>query len=215
MVEEILEKFPNVATTFDENGRNLAQLKDRILYDHLKKTVNHVDRMMADYKKDHFPRDPFGPVNRMTWDVFWFKLDMIVSTIIGTVNYATLFTIPSGFDQENGLPIFFTKAINGQQDLQLFMSYIGGSLVASLSGLGTQLLVQLSWFNSNDFHISLPLKFFIATASLFYDAFINSYFGVMWLAGILMTLVYADALDLTYDYYYIICYSLAYKSQKM
>ncbi|XP_028055407.1 uncharacterized protein LOC114259575 [Camellia sinensis] len=50
MVEEILEKFPNVATTFDENGRNIlhiaAQLRDTILYDYLKKTVNHA------YKKD-------------------------------------------------------------------------------------------------------------------------------------------------------------------
>ncbi|KAI8005656.1 hypothetical protein LOK49_LG07G02186 [Camellia lanceoleosa] len=42
MVEEILEKFPNVATTFDENGRNIlhmatSSLKDRILYDYLRK----------------------------------------------------------------------------------------------------------------------------------------------------------------------------------
>ncbi|XP_028078883.1 uncharacterized protein LOC114280709 [Camellia sinensis] len=79
MAEEILEKFPNVAS-FDENGRNIlhivAQLKDRIIYDHLKKTVNHADRMMTDvdnhgntilhlaaykYEKDLFPQNLFGP----------------------------------------------------------------------------------------------------------------------------------------------------------
>ncbi|XP_028061081.1 uncharacterized protein LOC114264597 [Camellia sinensis] len=177
MVEEILEKFPNVATTFDENGRNIlhmaAQLKDRILYDYLKKTVNHADRMMANVdkhgntilhltayecKQGHFLATHFGPINRMSWNVFWFKRvqndchphliyhqniegktpkelfeeereDMInkaekvvkdincclmlVSTLIGMVNYAALFTVPGGFDQDKGLPIFFTKAKNG------------------------------------------------------------------------------------------------------
>ncbi|KAI8028198.1 hypothetical protein LOK49_LG02G02203 [Camellia lanceoleosa] len=198
MVEEILEKFPNVATTFDENGSNIlhmaAQLKDRILYDYLKKTVNHADRMMADVdkhgntilhlltyecKQGHFLATHFGPINRMSWDVFWFKGKtpkelfeeehkdvinkaekvakdinrclMLVSTLIGTVNYAALFTIPGGFDQDKGLPIFFTKAKNGREDLQLFMVYVGGSLVASLLGLGTQLSIQVSRFNSNDF----------------------------------------------------------------
>ncbi|GMP67279.1 hypothetical protein CsSME_00027328 [Camellia sinensis var. sinensis] len=296
MVEEILEKFPNVATTFDENGRNIlhmaAQLKDRILYDYLKKTVNHADRMMADVdkhgntilhltayecKQGHFLTTHFGPVNRMSWDVFWFKRvqndshphliyhrniegktpkelfeeeheDMInkaekvvkdinsclmlVSTLIGTVNYAALFTVPGGFDQDKGLPIFFTKAKNGREDLQLFMVYVGGSLVASLLGLGTQLSIQVSRFNSNDFYISLPLKFLCTITSLFYaaafsitacfqifiieGAFINSYFAVMVLACIFMTLVYTDALYLTYDYlYYVIRYSLAYRGQKM
>ncbi|XP_028074018.1 uncharacterized protein LOC114276428 isoform X3 [Camellia sinensis] len=296
MVEEILEKFPNVATTFDENGRNIlhmaAQLKDRILYDYLKKTVNHADRMMADVdkhgntilhltayecKQGHFLTTHFGPVNRMSWDVFWFKRvqndshphliyhrniegktpkelfeeeheDMInkaekvvkdinsclmlVSTLIGTVNYAALFTVPGGFDQDKGLPIFFTKAKNGREDLQLFMVYVGGSLVASLLGLGTQLSIQVSRFNSNDFHISLPMKFLYTITSLFYaaafsitacfqifiieGAFINSYFAVMVLACIFMTLVYTDALYLTYDYlYYVIRYSLAYRGQKM
>ncbi|CAL5403676.1 unnamed protein product [Camellia sinensis] len=93
MVEEILEKFPNVAS-FDENGRNIlhivAQLKDRIIYDHLKKTVNHADRMMTDvdnhgntilhlaaykYEKDLFPQNLFGPVNLMTWDVLSIQND--------------------------------------------------------------------------------------------------------------------------------------------
>ncbi|KAL7215959.1 hypothetical protein ACSBR1_027998 [Camellia fascicularis] len=296
MVEEILEKFPNVATTFDENGRNIlhmaAQLKDRILYDYLKKTVNHADRMMADVdkhgntilhltayecKQGHFLATHFGPINRMSWDVFWFKhvqndshphliyhrniegktpkelfekehegminkaekvvkdinsCLMLVSTLIGTVNYAALFTIPGGFDQDKGLPIFFTKAKNGREDLQLFMVYVGGSLVASLLGLGTQLSIQVSRFNSNDFYISLQLKFLCTITSLFYaaafsitacfqifiieGAFKNSYFAVMVLACIFMTLVYTDALYLTYDYlYYVIRYSLAYRGQKM
>ncbi|GMP67259.1 hypothetical protein CsSME_00027313 [Camellia sinensis var. sinensis] len=95
---------------------------------------------------------------------------MLVSTLIGTVNYAALFTIPGGFDQDKGLPIFFTKAKNGREDLQLFMVYVGGSLVASLLGLGTQLSIQVSRFNSNDFYISLPLKFLCTITSLFYAA---------------------------------------------
>ncbi|XP_028055328.1 uncharacterized protein LOC114259515 isoform X2 [Camellia sinensis] len=120
---------------------------------------------------------------------------MLVSTLIGTVNYAALFTIPGGFDQGKGLPIFFTKAINGREDLQLFMAYVGGSLVASLLG----------------FSITACFQIFIIEG-----AFINSYFAVMVVASIFMTLVYMDALYLTYDYlYYIIHYSLAYRGPKM
>ncbi|KAI8007362.1 Ankyrin repeat and sterile alpha motif domain-containing protein 1B [Camellia lanceoleosa] len=104
MVEEILEKFPNVSTTFDENGRNIlhmaAQLKDIILYDYLKKTVNHADRMMADVdkhgntilhltayecKQGHFLATHFGPINRMSWDVFWFKVHIKSHVYMGVV----------------------------------------------------------------------------------------------------------------------------------
>ncbi|CAL5406520.1 unnamed protein product [Camellia sinensis] len=361
MVEEILEKFPNVATTFDENGRNIlpiaAQLRDRILYDYLKKTVNHAYRMMADVdkhgntilhltayeckqghfltthfgpinrmswnvfwfegktpkeifeeqhkdmidkaekavkdinsclmrdrilydylkktvnhayrmmadvdkhgntilhltayecKQGHFLTTHFGPMNRMSWDVFWFErvqndshphliyhrniegktpkeifeeqhkdmIDkaekavkdinscvMLVSTLIGTVNYAALFTIPGGFDQGKGLPIFSTKAINGREDLQLFMAYVGGSLGCFFIGFGN------SAFNTS-FSITACFQIFIIEG-----AFINSYFAVMVVASIFMTLVYMDALYLTYDYlYYIIRYSLAYRGPKI
>ncbi|KAI8007290.1 Ankyrin repeat-containing protein ITN1 [Camellia lanceoleosa] len=273
MVEEILEKFPNVATTFDENGRNILHmaysLKDRILYDYLRK-INHADRMMADVDKhgntilhlltyeckahvqnDSHPhliyhrniegktpkelfeeehKDMINKAEKVVKDIN--SSLMLVSTLIGTVNYAALFTIPGGFDQDKGLPIFFTKAKNGREDLQLFMVYVGGSLAHSLLGLGTQLSIQVSRFNSNDFYISLPLKFLSTITFLFYaaaysitacfqifiieGAFINSYFAVMVLACIFMTLVYTNALYLTYDYlYYIIHYSLAYRGQKM
>lgn len=113
MVEEILEKFPNVATTFDENGRNIlhiaAQLRDRILYDYLKKTVNHAYRMMADVdkhgntilhltayecKQGHFLTIHFGPINRMSWDVFWFEVHMKSHVYMGVVGKKISKSIP-------------------------------------------------------------------------------------------------------------------------
>ncbi|KAI8029190.1 hypothetical protein LOK49_LG01G02208 [Camellia lanceoleosa] len=69
---------------------------------------------------------------------------MLVSTIIGSVNYAALFTLPGGLDQISGLPIFTNRTATERSDLQLFVYYIGGSLFAALLALGTQLSIQLS-----------------------------------------------------------------------
>ncbi|GMP25880.1 hypothetical protein CsSME_00002538 [Camellia sinensis var. sinensis] len=143
---------------------------------------------------------------------------MLVSTIIGSVNYAALFTPPGGLDQISGLPIFTNRTATERSDLQLFSYYIGGSLVAALLALGTQLSIQLSRFGNNEFLISLPFKYLLASTALFYatsfsvtacyqtyileTVFEKSFYWAMSISFILMILVYIDTLYPTFSYMY-------------
>ncbi|KAL7230597.1 hypothetical protein ACSBR2_008962 [Camellia fascicularis] len=143
---------------------------------------------------------------------------MLVSTIIGSVNYAALFTLLGGLDQISGLPIFTNRTATERSDLQLFVYYIGGSLFAALLALGTQLSIQLSRFGNNEFFISLPFKYLLASTALFYatsfsitacyqtyileTVFEKSFYWAMWTTFILMILVYIDTLYPTFSYMY-------------
>ncbi|XAR54037.1 hypothetical protein NMG60_11029018 [Bertholletia excelsa] len=51
---------------------------------------------------------------------------LVVSTVVGAVNFAALFTIPGGFDQDNGVPIFLTKAKDHEQEIRRYVIYVGG-----------------------------------------------------------------------------------------
>ncbi|XP_028102619.1 uncharacterized protein LOC114301852 [Camellia sinensis] len=157
---------------------------------------------------------------------------MLVSTIIGSVNYAALFTLPGGLDQISGLPIFTNRTATERSDLQLFSYYIGGSLVAALLALGTQLSIQLSRFGNNEFLISLPFKYLLASTALFYatsfsvtacyqtyileTVFEKSFYWAMLISFILMIHVYIDSLYPTFSYMYeVIRHYLTYRWKKM
>ncbi|XAR54038.1 hypothetical protein NMG60_11029019 [Bertholletia excelsa] len=157
---------------------------------------------------------------------------MIVSTLIGAINFAALFTIPGGFDQDNGEPIFLTKAKDKEQEIRLFVIYVVGSLGASLVALATQVSIQLSQTDTNDFLVCFPLKYIITVTALYAaacfsigacfqavileQAFVNSYYPVLGLEGLLLILLYLDAMYPTINYmYYMICSSLTYTGQTM
>ncbi|KAL7195944.1 hypothetical protein ACSBR1_036049 [Camellia fascicularis] len=89
LVKEILINFPYAAYNLDKNGKNIlhiaVQQKDRILYDYLKKNVDHKDGMFSDVDNNgntvlHLaanlgtsPKIVLGHLNQMTWDICWFK----------------------------------------------------------------------------------------------------------------------------------------------
>ncbi|CAL5423072.1 unnamed protein product [Camellia sinensis] len=89
LVKEILEIFLDAAYSFDKNGKNILHIvveqKDRVLYDYLKKNVDHKDGMLSDVDNDgntilHLaanmgtnPKVVLGHLNQMTWDICWFK----------------------------------------------------------------------------------------------------------------------------------------------
>ncbi|KAI7999161.1 hypothetical protein LOK49_LG10G01269 [Camellia lanceoleosa] len=56
LVKEILEIFPDAAYSFDKNGKNILHIvmerKDVVLYDYLKKNVDHKDGMLSDVDND-------------------------------------------------------------------------------------------------------------------------------------------------------------------
>ncbi|KAL7194625.1 hypothetical protein ACSBR1_034953 [Camellia fascicularis] len=204
LVKEILEIFPDAAYSFDKNGKSMLHIvveqKDRVLYDYLKKNVDHKDGMLSDVDNDgntvlHLaanmgtsPKGFLGHWNQMTWDRVWYdslphflyhensngmtakelfetnKIDlrdkarkafkdmnnglMLVATLIGTVNYAALFTLPGGYDQGNqnktyGEPVLLIRK-DTQDDTMKFLWYIPIALFSSLFALVAMLSIQLS-----------------------------------------------------------------------
>ncbi|GMP54592.1 hypothetical protein CsSME_00019710 [Camellia sinensis var. sinensis] len=96
---------------------------------------------------------------------------MVLSILISTINFAAIFTVPGGFNGETGKPAFFKNRNSEKfEELHYFLIYVGGSLIASLLALGTQLSIQLSRFRSYDFYVVLPLKYFLAMSALFYSS---------------------------------------------
>ncbi|GMP84330.1 hypothetical protein CsSME_00037895 [Camellia sinensis var. sinensis] len=85
LVKEILINFPYAAYSLDKNGKNILHIaivqKDRILYDYLKKNVDHKDGMLSDVDNNgntvlHLaanlgtsPKIVPGHLKQMTWDV--------------------------------------------------------------------------------------------------------------------------------------------------
>ena len=95
---------------------------------------------------------------------------MLVATLIGTVNYATLFTIPGGFVDDNnsasfGRPKFFST--KKEDKVLSFLWYTGVALFSSLIALTNMLLIQLSRFTNNDFFMILPVRYLGSLAALF------------------------------------------------
>ncbi|CAL5420666.1 unnamed protein product [Camellia sinensis] len=160
---------------------------------------------------------------------------MLVTALIGTVNYAALFTLLGGYDQDNqsktyGEAVLLIRA-DTKNDTMKFLWYISIALFSSLFALVAALSIQLSRFRSNDFYIALPFRYIVAVMALACSTTITittclqAYIldrisfnsdSYMWPAGILMAPVYIDALYLTsYYMFFVIGCSFAYKGQEM
>ncbi|XP_047322917.1 uncharacterized protein LOC124926684 [Impatiens glandulifera] len=143
---------------------------------------------------------------------------MLVATLIGTVNYSALLTIPGGY-KDNGKPIFEQKGSLVQQDLLRFMIYVAAALLASIFALGSQLAIQLSRFLYDEFFFSLSFKYVLAMTSLFYatnftvltcvQVFVlqgilktSKWYSFFWWPCVCAVLVYIDAMYLTFNYIY-------------
>ncbi|CAN4120918.1 unnamed protein product [Withania somnifera] len=150
---------------------------------------------------------------------------LILATLLCTVNFAAVFTVPGGFDQKTGLPILLQHV---KHDLWRLIFYLGAALISSVVTIGTLLSFILCKFYSDDFYISLPTRVIIAMVSVFYattfsvlacvqtlnldNIFLNK--DVWWLiivmvvVGFIMTLIYIDLAFPIFDYlYYFVSYS--------
>ncbi|KAI7997666.1 hypothetical protein LOK49_LG10G02661 [Camellia lanceoleosa] len=95
---------------------------------------------------------------------------MLVTALIGIVNYATLFTLPRGYDQDNqnktyGKPVLLIRG-DTEDDTVKFLWYISIALFSSLFALVAMLSIQFSRFCSNDFYIALPFRYIVAVMAL-------------------------------------------------
>ncbi|KAF7141913.1 hypothetical protein RHSIM_Rhsim06G0043800 [Rhododendron simsii] len=89
---------------------------------------------------------------------------MLIVALIGTVNYAALFTPPGGYRQSEddpryGLLVFLTD------DMHMYYLYIFGGILAAFVGFATMFSIQSCQFRCNDFYLDLPLRLLLAMAS--------------------------------------------------
>ncbi|KAE9457105.1 hypothetical protein C3L33_11001, partial [Rhododendron williamsianum] len=87
---------------------------------------------------------------------------MLIVALIGTVNFAALFTPPGGYRQSEGegLPVFLTD------DMRMYYLHIFCGLLAAFVGFATMFAIQSCPFRSNDFYLDLPLRLLVAMGSL-------------------------------------------------
>ncbi|KAI3836079.1 hypothetical protein MKW98_016383 [Papaver atlanticum] len=92
---------------------------------------------------------------------------MVVVTLIATVAFAAVLTVPGGNigdtgDPKNGLPVFLNKGM-----FMVFAVGDGVALFASITSVIMFLSIMTSRYAEDDFHKSLPQKFIIGLLTLF------------------------------------------------
>ncbi|KAK9055508.1 hypothetical protein SSX86_026591 [Deinandra increscens subsp. villosa] len=127
---------------------------------------------------------------------------MVVAALIATIVFAAAFTVPGGYDQNNGVPIFHSKAT-----FIVFVVADAVSLVSSSASILIFLSILTSRYAESDFLESLPKKLISGLLTLFLSvttmtiAFGVSFFvlyhkGVLWIPimicvfGVLPVLLY-------------------------
>ncbi|GKA81240.1 ankyrin repeat-containing protein [Tanacetum coccineum] len=102
---------------------------------------------------------------------------MVVATLIATMVFAAAFTLPGGYNQDTGIPIFSQKAA-----LIVFVISDAVSLIFSSTSVLMFLSILTSRYAEGDFLESLPKKLMLGLASLFISistmmvAFSSSFF---------------------------------------
>ncbi|KAL8101379.1 uncharacterized protein LOC141686935 [Apium graveolens] len=180
------------------------------------------DLLLKDYKKKREAAEK--AVKEMNQGL------MVVAALIATVSFTAVFTLPGGFDQDDGHPLLFNRK-GHMHDLNLFLSYVGLTFFASLIALGTLLSTQLSRFHLEDLYFALPLKYSIAITCLFlsscsiFTTFLQAlvledymppyYFTSLIIGCIIMGLVYVDSIyDVLTYIVEVLRHSRTYRSQE-
>ncbi|GKA83078.1 ankyrin repeat-containing domain, PGG domain protein, partial [Tanacetum coccineum] len=87
---------------------------------------------------------------------------MVVAALIATIVFAAAFTVPGGYNQTNGIPIFKSKAI-----FMVFVVADAISLFSSAASILMFLSILTSRYAERDFLQSLPKKLMLGLATLF------------------------------------------------
>ncbi|KAM0038452.1 putative ankyrin repeat-containing domain, PGG domain, ankyrin repeat-containing domain superfamily [Helianthus debilis subsp. tardiflorus] len=87
---------------------------------------------------------------------------MVVAALIATIVFAAAFTVPGGYNQDDGIPIFYRKAM-----FVVFVVADAMSLFLSSASLLTFLSILTSRYAEHDFVESLPRKLMLGLLTLF------------------------------------------------
>ncbi|CAI0554966.1 unnamed protein product [Linum tenue] len=88
----------------------------------------------------------------------------VVAALIATIMFSALFTLPGGFDQYTGLPLFLHRSS--------FIAYIVSDAVSLFSSTSSMLMflgMLTSRYREEDFLRSLPMKLIIGLSTLFFS----------------------------------------------
>nr|GMD73518.1 protein ACCELERATED CELL DEATH 6-like [Ipomoea batatas] len=90
---------------------------------------------------------------------------LVLAILLATIDFAAVFTVPGGFDPDNGVPIFFKT-----KNLQLWrlLFFLGAALFASVFNIAGLLAILNTKFDFNDFYIGLPLKYTLVLLAMFF-----------------------------------------------
>ncbi|GKB56079.1 ankyrin repeat-containing protein [Tanacetum coccineum] len=118
----------------------------------------------ATNKDGRTPYELFSEKNQdlVSQGLKWMKDCMLVATLIVTVAFAVAFTVPGGYNQENGMPIFIHES-----SFLVFVVADAISLFSSSTSLLVFLSIITSHHNQRDFMYSLPRKLMIGLLTLF------------------------------------------------
>ncbi|XP_031114015.1 uncharacterized protein LOC116017544 [Ipomoea triloba] len=90
---------------------------------------------------------------------------LVLAILLATIDFAAVFTVPGGFDQDNGLPIFLK---NKHLQLWRLLFFLGAALFASVFNIAGLLGILNTKFDFNDFYIGLPLKYIVVLLGMFF-----------------------------------------------
>nr|XP_009625416.1 ankyrin repeat-containing protein ITN1-like [Nicotiana tomentosiformis] len=86
---------------------------------------------------------------------------IVVATLFCTVNYAAVFTVPGGFDQNSGIPV-----LDKDNTFYKFITVVYSAILFSFISLAALLSLQRSAFYAEEFYISVSLKASVASICL-------------------------------------------------
>ncbi|KAD2804957.1 hypothetical protein E3N88_38334 [Mikania micrantha] len=158
-----------------------------------------VEKMMPPYLREAKNKDGRTPYELFVKEnedlvskgLKWMKDCMVVVTLIVTVEFAVAFTVPGGYNQDHGPPIFIHKPT--------FLVFVDAvSLISSSTSLLMFLGVLTSCHDQRDFMYSLPRKLMMGLLTLFISVaalmvtFSSSFFalyhkGLKWLPVFIAT----------------------------
>ncbi|KAD2804954.1 hypothetical protein E3N88_38331 [Mikania micrantha] len=129
-----------------------------------------IEKMMPPYLREAInqygqtPYELFAKENEdlVSKGLKWMKDCMVVATLIVTVAFAVAFTVPGGYNQDYGPPIFIRK-----HAFLVFVIADAVSLISSSTSLLVFLSVLTSQHDQRDFIYSLPRKLIMGLLTLF------------------------------------------------
>ncbi|KAL8257608.1 hypothetical protein R6Q59_029649 [Mikania micrantha] len=173
----------DICVVKDKSGNNMLHLVGKTSKERTAKTsgaslqmqrellwFEDVEKMMPPYLREaknndgQTPYELFAKENEdlVSKGLKWMKDCMVVATLIVTVAFSVAFTVPGGYNQDHGSPIFIHN-----RTFLVFVIADAVSLISSSTSLLVFLSVLTSQHDQRDFMYSLPRKLMIGLLTLF------------------------------------------------